>query len=97
MSQSRQFAYGKDTIGECECPAVAAGFEPRTGDDSTMPAEMYDEQVRELGFTSARSTIDESDAKKAWLKMIQKMERFPYANDVNLETAKNVAEELGWM
>lgn len=97
MAETKQFAYGKNTIAGCECPAVAAGFEPASGDDSILAAEMYDEQVAENGFTNAQSIINEEAAKESWLAMIEKMDRLSYGNYDNLQVAKDVAEKFGWL
>lgn len=93
----RYFAYGKDTIGDCECPAVRAGFSPGTGDKTTAPAEWYDGVVRDLGFSSPHSTIEEEKAKTAWLKTIEQLKGRYHEDSEVVRAAEEVAEDLGWL
>jgi len=49
MSEERQFAYGKNQVEDCNCPASQAGFEP-VGDDKPELrfgeiADQYDNYV----------------------------------------------------
>lgn len=95
MSETqRQFAYGKDTIEDCACPAVAAGYSPGSGDVSTRVAEEYDDMVRTWGYANADSTLSEERAKKCWLAALERLEnRGLYGQDV----ARDIAEELDWI
>jgi hypothetical protein len=101
MSQTQQqFAYGKDTIQECKCPARAAGFAPSDGDQSTAVAEWYDTTVKDVGNTSYDSIISEQEAKEAWLEMIDQMEKRVdgiHKGERDLKIAREIAEELGWL
>jgi len=94
----RRFAYAKDRINGCECPAVAAGYQPSSGDDSLLVAETYDGIVRDRELGSANCIIDEDTAKEAWLAAIEDIrERFPDDNHESITAAEDVAEELGWL
>ena len=101
MSQTQQqFAYGKDTIQGCECPARAAGFAPSDGDESTAVAEWYDSAVKDVGNTHYSSIISEQKAKEAWLEMIDQMEKRVdsiYKGERDLQIAREIADELGWL
>lgn len=91
------FAYGKDTVGDCECPAVRAGFSPGSGDETTAPAERYDEVVRELGYDNSFSTLTEEEAKDAWLTMIDQLKGHYHEDFEGVRAAEEVAETLGWL
>lgn len=101
MSQTQQeFAYGKDTIQGCECPARAAGFAPSDGDESIAVAEWYDCAVKDVGNANYSSIISEQEAKEAWLEMIDQMEKRTasiYKAERDLKVAREIAEELGWL
>ncbi|WP_144797604.1 hypothetical protein [Halorubrum depositum] len=96
-TQNRNFAYGKDTIGGCCCPAVAAGYAPNTGDESTEIAETYDYYVRELGLDNADSIITEEEARQAWLAAVESIEQDEYAADRKARLGEDIAEDLGWL
>ena len=97
VTQYDRYAYGKDTIGDCPCPATAAGYTPGNGDASTTAAEWYDNLVRQMDYSTADSTLPEPDAKEAWLKTIDQLTH-RYGPDSNVvETAEKIAEELGWL
>lgn len=91
------FAYGKDTVGSCECPAVQAGYSPGNGDDSSEVAAWYDETVEMLGYSNARSIITEEKAKKAWLEAIEAVEEDASTSNEHAEVAREIAEVLGWL
>lgn len=94
MSEHQQFAYGKDTMGDCPCPAVAAGFSPASGDGSLTAAEWYDDAVYQLDLENADSILSESDAETAWSEMISSLEKRDMPESV--EVAREIADELGW-
>ena len=94
MSEYKLFAYGKDTIGSCPCPAVAAGHSPKDGDETTHVAEWYDDVVRQLDFDNADSVISEEQAKEAWLETINQMESGHRGNE---NVGREIAETLGWL
>lgn len=96
-TQNRNFAYGKDTIGGCCCPAVAAGYAPNTGDESTEIAETYDYYVRELDLDNADSIITEKEARQAWLAAVKSIEQDEYAADRKARLGEDIAEDLGWL
>ncbi|UBF20292.1 hypothetical protein M1M41_gp039 [Halorubrum sodomense tailed virus 4] len=96
-TQNKNFAYGKDTIGGCCCPAVAAGFAPNTGDESTEIAETYDYYVRELDLGNAHSVIPEEKARQAWLAAVESIEEDEYAADRKARVGRDIAEDLGWL
>jgi isopentenyl phosphate kinase len=96
MSQTQtMFAYGRDEINECTCPAVTAGYEPASGDNSLTPAEQYDEQIERLGFaTDLKGVVSEDQAKRAWLSMLNRMKTQEISGH---KVAEEIAEELGWI
>ncbi|UBF21453.1 hypothetical protein HRTV-21_gp87 [Halorubrum virus HRTV-21] len=96
-TQNRNFAYGKDTIGGCCCPAVAAGFAPNTGDESTEIAETYDYYVGEFGYENADSTLTEEEAREVWLAAVESIEQDEYAAERKARVGKDIAEDLGWL
>ena len=96
-TQTQKFAYGKDTIGGCSCPAVAAGYAPNTGDESTEIAETYDHYVGEFGLGNADSIITEEEAREAWLAAIESIEGDEYAAERKARVGKDIAEDLGWL
>ena len=95
--KEKKYAYGKDTIGDCTCPAVEAGFMPSSGDKTTASAEWYDNVVKELGYSNAQSTIPEEHAKKAWLTTIEQLESKYHKDTEVVRAAKEVAKQLGWL
>lgn len=97
MSDDRQFAYSCDTIDGTECPATQAGFEPSSGDRSTLIALEYDEVVHKLGLIDKSCIIPEKDAKKAWLQALENFEHDDSVVDTDTETAREIADDLGWL
>jgi len=75
MSRQRQqrYAYGDNTVGDCPCPAVAAGYN-LDGDGSTAVAEQYDDFVRNR-TPSDEGIVDADTAQDAWLDAVQFFER----------------------
>ncbi len=92
MSESK-FAFGRNEVGSCVCPAMAAGFEPGDGDGSLYVAEEYDKEVRNIADESYRGIVDEATAKKAWLNTV---EYFKRTDMEEAEIGREIAEELGW-
>lgn len=99
---ARTFAFGSDHVECTDCPAFAAGFEPKVGDGSTVVAEAFDERVREylwemMGNPSSRAdvpsegTIPEWLARDLWLDMLEyyRSTEFQYP-------LQETASELGW-
>lgn len=93
-TENREFAYGKDSVDGCVCPAVAAGFSPSSGDDSIVVAERYDQEVKDKNLTTARSIIDEEAAKEAWLSALEHLER---KEMYQLEVGREIARRLDWL
>lgn len=93
----KQYAYGKDTIRDCNCPAVEAGFTPGDGDRSTAVAEWYDSIVRELDYGTVELTIPEEKAKEAWLKTVEQLRGRYHEDSEIVRTAEEIAETLGWL
>ena len=102
-TQKRKFAYGKNSIDGCPCPATAVGY---SVDGAVLQAaEWYDSTVVTLGYDNAHSVISEQEAKEAWNQMIddfrQHAER---ASDESnriiyeriVERAIEIRDELGW-
>jgi len=94
----RKFAYGRDKVGGCKCPATTAGYNPSNGNSSTPVAEEYDSiVVKIISDKKAVPTVEEEKAKEAWLKAIEKMAQKYGKESFNYKTGVDVAEELGWM
>ena len=93
MNEEKRFAYGDDTVDDCPCPAVAAGYSPNSADESTVSAEWYDEMVERLYPEEDEGIISEEKAKEAWNKAINEME---IREDPAVETAKEIKNKLNW-
>lgn len=96
-SESKEFAYGKDTIGDCACPAVKAGYDPGSGDESTVLAEEFDAMVVSVGAANAQSTVSEPFARKAWLKAIRNIKQRFGADSTEYAIGVEIAEKNGWL
>jgi len=93
-----KFAYGRDEVQSCKCPASSAGYSPLQGDSSTIVAEEYDSiVVTRFSDGDKVSVIREEKAKKAWLQAVEKMAQRYGEGSEFYQTAVDVAEELGWM
>ena len=96
MSQYNRFAYGYDTVDDCPCPALAAGFSPNSVDGSIEIAEEYDEILKEK-YEKHEGTVTEEQAKAAWFEAIEVFEK---KNDTyyhgTVEVGEQIARELGW-
>lgn len=93
-----EFAFGRNSVEDCQCPAMNAGFNPDgTGVDHVdgllEAAEWYDNLVAtETG--EIKGTISEPFAKEKWLEMMDEMEELdPEA----YSAAEDVAEKLDWI
>lgn len=45
---SRSVCLREDTVNDCACPAVAAGYNSSSGNESLIAAEWYDEMIERL-------------------------------------------------
>lgn len=98
MTETRQFAYGKDEMDGCPCPAVAAGYSPASGDSSIEPAEWYDSVIKSefRSATEPYSPLSEEEAREAWNMTIEQLTG-RYGRDSEIvQTAEEIANELGW-
>jgi hypothetical protein len=95
-TQRERYAYGKDYIGDCPCPAAAAGYSPKNGDESTKAAEFYDDLIRQGDVSAPDSTVPAETAKEMWLDTIEKL-RDRYGDKGPVEAAEDIADELGWL
>ena len=99
MSQ-RKFAYGRDKVGGCKCPASTAGYDPSSGEESTVVAEQYDEILYSNEIFKKHQDdriINEEKAKEAWLQAVERTAQYYGENSNFHQVAVNIAEELGWM
>jgi hypothetical protein len=87
------YAYGGNYIQHCECPAVAAGFDPEYSAGMLKAAEAYDDAAADL-TGNWEGVVDTVTAKEAWMAMLEDARRqnLEYAN-----AAHRVAESLGWL
>lgn len=93
MTENKKFAFDGDTVEGCECPAVAAGYEPMN-DESLTVASLYDSAVYQLDFDSPNRIISEEQAKKAWFEAMETVKEG--YKERHFEIAQEIAEELGW-
>lgn len=97
-NNTNEFAFGRNSVEDCTCPAMSAGFNPDgTGVDHTPgmleAAEWYDTLVAET-TGEMKGTISEPFAKDMWLQMMDEMEDLdPEA----YEAAEDVAAYLDWI
>jgi len=98
-----QFAYGKNNINGCPCPAQAAGREPGH-DKSTYVTDAYDNKLQTS--PSDFGVVDEEEAKAAWMTAIEYWEQATEqatgtSNKRRCEKyaaiGRDIAHELGWM
>lgn len=97
--ENRDFAFGHNTVGSCDCPAVKVGKDPITNDRVLVVSEMYDDELRKE-TDSATGTISESRAKEAWLNVIEwydEQEGLLPKHREEREEARKIAAELGWL
>jgi len=104
MRESQKFAYGKNHVDGCPCPATAAGYSPTSNPMALLVAEQYDEQLKES--SSDNGTVDEKTAKETWKAAIEYYQRtaeqIPDQGDKDwyqerADVGKEIARELGWM
>jgi len=91
---TRLFAFGKNKVNECECPALAAGFDPREQKAAEEVAVEYD-GVCELLRTGhdKYGKIQEKEAKEAWLRAVSGCPK----DSGKRKVGEKVAEKLGWL
>ena len=94
-----KYAYGRNTVGTCGCPAIVAGFNPDC-DQTAEAAEYYDDFVRDDVGEAHKGVVNEEIAKHAWMKAIdlldQQRQDYPYWEN-EYEAARDVAKALDWM
>jgi hypothetical protein len=79
----------EEPCGTYECPAVYAGYQPGSGDDSAGVANTYDKIVKmrlgdgDIERLDDEDILREADAKAAWLDAIAAC-RYAAENDVTL-------------
>lgn len=85
------FAYGKNRVAGCGCPAVRAGYD---GNLLDLPmgavVEIYDQILVEKQ-DDEEGIVDEDTAKEAWNEAIRRT-----AREDATRQARAVADELGW-
>lgn len=97
---NKKFAYGSNSVDGCKCPSVTAL------DKTVGVVDEYDKRLQSVDSYVDRGTVEEQEAKKAWLMAIwQEIDYavtgngdFPSVD--NIEIAKDgirVAKELGWI
>lgn len=97
-NDTNDFAFGRNCVDDCQCPAMTAGFNPDgTGVDHVPglleAAEWYDSLVaKDTG--EMEGVIAEGFAKEKWLEMMNEMKEIdPEA----YSAAENVAAYLDWI
>lgn len=87
------FAYNQNRVGECECPAVAAGFDPEEDDEVRSAAARYDEQIWNMEDVDSPCMVEEDVARKAWLAALDDM----VSESRKFEAGQKIAVKLGWL
>lgn len=102
----RRFAYGRNTVDGCECPASAAGY--AKDDVMTLTnahvgdlARAYDRTVRyqleSVDPTERAGTLSEADAREVWLTVLDRARSSGSVGDPLVEKGEEIARELGWL
>jgi len=98
-----EFAFGKNTVDGCPCPALAAGYNPSYNSKAVIVAEQYDSIFQEE--IVGTGTVTEEQAREAWKEVIDHfVKRRDQADDESdaqyyaerVELARDVKDELGW-
>lgn len=90
---STEFAFGRNEVEHCECPAVAAGFDPSYNGLAEEAAGTFDWYMDNERPGEVYGRCSEATAKKAWLQMLD--EAFENGSDY-WRIALEIAVELGW-
>jgi len=99
----QRFAYGSNNDGHCPCPALATGRNPDDELTVLMMAEQYDRRLKRS--PGDRGTVNDDEAKQAWLASIDYMERTAEQTPsqererryrASARVGKEIADELDW-
>lgn len=91
MSDERDmYAFGKNVVGSCMCPATKAGFNTADARVNHI-AGKFDKLAGESEFVGETGTLTDNEAKELWFEVISKLDREEY-QDIAIE----IAEENGW-
>lgn len=91
---SDEFVYGKNEVANCECPVLSAGFSMETNPYAIRAARAFD-NVAHRNVDDFVGIVSEDTAKEWWLDTIAYLDQ---KNDSEArETARQIAEELGWL
>jgi hypothetical protein len=101
MSQTQNpddFAYGRNQVNDCHCPALAAGFNPEnTSPDAIRgmleATEHYDSILKNRSNGERTGVVDERTAQEAWIEMLEQSLNRGWQRK---NAALKVALELGW-
>lgn len=105
---TEEYAFGKNQMDGCKCPALAAGHDPMDGGFAREVAERFDTTMRNEHEIGA-GTVPESEARRAWRKMMSELKKQtelyegkeyvvqPTPAKGALKEAREVADELGWL
>lgn len=89
-----RFAYGYDRVEGHGCPAYQADYpEPP---EKIRVVDDYDDILSEQRG-DREGVVDETEARLAWLKAIQKLEDNPDVEEEEVEAGREIAEDLDWL
>jgi hypothetical protein len=89
------FAYGRNHLDGCSCPAITAGYTEADMDDSEVfeTAYNFDQIVGEMK-DKHYGIVSEERAERAWFKSIKRMKSKGKSRSVSI--AREIATTLGW-
>lgn len=87
------FAFGFNYVGNCECPAIQAGYNP-ADDESFAVAQAYDREMINRDDTAFQGVISEDVAEDAWRRAIDALVHD--GEDEKAKVGEEIASELGW-
>lgn len=97
-----RFAFGRDVVDDCPCPARVAGYDTTGNLKAREIAGDYDVTVRALFNDATKGTLSAENAKEAYLQALRDMEEryipVPDGEKIpeQLQIAREIAVELGW-
>jgi sugar phosphate isomerase/epimerase len=94
--QTRQFAFGRNEVDGCTCPAVTAGFDPVEGNTPGLmeAAGRYDRILSRRSTKQSTGVVSEAVARDAWIEVLESAmdgENYVRRNMID------IAVELGWV
>jgi hypothetical protein len=101
--EQRRFAYGCNTSGDVECPALTANRDPRVSKALREIAGQYDINVSRSRPTD-NGVVAEHVARTHWLEAIEELREDDKASRTRetlyedaVAYGEKIADELGWL